>query len=505
MTTAPARRRLFAVVECGLRAFRVFNWDVTSLQAQKFRRLPTEGLRTSINGTENTDGELDMEAEGTRPLSVDCSCVGGCVGYECIKQRSTALVSAGRMLEARELVELSLREQEEGPCAEQVRNIYQLILSGNRRERSRSHSLSNERRGSLNSRGEEQQLAANATSSPQISGNDSRPHPGPGKRRRVEEAETASGILGDDFDCILCSKLLFEPVTTPCGHTFCRNCLARAIDRTDNCPMCRTVLHLEDPSSLPVTNVLRNAIQRLFPDEYENRRKEFEADAPSAENAMSRLPLFPLNAVVFPMQRFPMHIFEPRYRLMLRRLMHGSRKFGLIALKRSKEGGSELCSVGCVLEVTKADRFPDGRSLIETVARERFKVHGRNEVDGYLVGRAEVYEDNEDTDTDEVKEVEARVRGIVEKLMEKGSRLPTMQHALQRAGDVPTEAQGPGALGMWLAGMLVSDDNERQNMLEMRNSATRLKEMVAILEKFRDSMAATANANGDSSRECCVQ
>lgn len=446
-----------------------------------------------------------MDEEETRPPSVECSCVGDCVGYECIRLRCSALVSVGRALEAQGLVEQALQHEQEGPMAQELRNIYQVVVSGNRSEHSGSHSVSNNIGGSRNAREEEQPVGIQVGSSPESSNNHSLSHPSQVPLRRADEAVTVAAILGDEFDCTLCSKLLYEPVTTPCGHTFCRNCLVRAIDRTDNCPICRTVLHLEDPSSLPVSIVLRNAIKHCFPDVYENRRKESEADTPSAENAMNRLPLFPLNAVVFPMQRFPMHIFEPRYRLMLRRIMHGSRKFGLIALKRTKDGGSELCEVGCVLEVTKAERFPDGRSLIETVARDRFRVHGRTEVDGYLVGRAEVYEDNEDIDTEEVREVEARVRGIVEKLMEKGSKLPTMQHALQRAGDVPTETQGPGALGMWLAGMLVSDDNERQNMLEMRNSATRLKEMVAILERFRDSMAATANANGDGGRECCIQ
>lgn len=331
-----------------------------------------------------------------------------------------------------------------------------------------------------------------------------RPGSNPGKRRRVDHSSLLAS-LADTFDCVLCSKLLFEPVTTPCGHTFCRGCLSRSIDHTDTCPLCRTVLHLEDPTALPISNILRNAIQICFPQEYDARRKEVEETTPSAENAMNRLPLFPLNAVVFPMQRFPMHIFEPRYRLMLRRIMQGSRKFGLIALKRTRDGSLALRDVGCVLEVTKADRFPDGRSLIETVARERFKVHDWDELDGYLVGRTDIYHDTEDTETEEVDEIEGKVRDIVEKLMEKGSRVPTMQHALQRAGDVPKKSQGPGALGMWLAGMLVSDDNERQNMLEMRNSARRLREMMSILERFRESAAATAEANGDSGRECCIQ
>ncbi len=36
-------------------------------------------------------------------------------------------------------------------------------------------------------------------------------------------------------------KLLYEPVTTPCGHTFCRACFARSMDHSSRCPMCRTV------------------------------------------------------------------------------------------------------------------------------------------------------------------------------------------------------------------------------------------------------------------------
>ena len=76
----------------------------------------------------------------------------------------------------------------------------------------------------------------------------------------------------DDFDCTLCLKLLFEPVTTACGHSFCRSCLFRAMDCSEcfafsqsilckliiviyfadlvqkilgnKCPLCRTVLFI---------------------------------------------------------------------------------------------------------------------------------------------------------------------------------------------------------------------------------------------------------------------
>lgn len=43
----------------------------------------------------------------------------------------------------------------------------------------------------------------------------------------------------EDLECVLCYRLLFEPVTTPCGHTFCRQCLNRSLDHTVSCPMCK--------------------------------------------------------------------------------------------------------------------------------------------------------------------------------------------------------------------------------------------------------------------------
>ncbi len=52
----------------------------------------------------------------------------------------------------------------------------------------------------------------------------------------------------DDLECILCMKLLYEPVTTPCGHTFCQPCFSRALDHSNKCPNCRTV---RGPSVLP--------------------------------------------------------------------------------------------------------------------------------------------------------------------------------------------------------------------------------------------------------------
>ncbi|CAN8070544.1 unnamed protein product [Agarophyton chilense] len=419
--------------------------------------------------------------------TTECVCIGVCVGFECVKQRSNALLTLGRSAEALALVEKAIDESgDDEQLADDFRTIISIIKSSERRNRPHEN----------NSSILVDSKAPGGSPKESDEGSSSRAS----KRFRIDRDDFLIN-LAEHLDCIICSKLLFEPVTTACGHTFCRSCLSRAVDVSDSCPMCRTILHLEDPSVMPITNVLRTAIIHCFPEDYEIRRKESEADIRS-ENTLNRFPLFPLNAVVFPMQRFPMHIFEARYQLMLRRIMQGSRKFGLVALKRGSEGSSELCDVGCVLEVTKVERFPDGRSLIQTVARERFKLKGRIEVDGYFVGRTEVYEDTEDTDNDDVRKVESRVREILGGLLERGGRLPPIRHALQRAGQVPTEVQGAGALGMWLAGMLVSDLSERQHFLELNNSKTRLLEMEKIVLRFRESLL---GPSGLESRECSIQ
>ena len=81
----------------------------------------------------------------------------------------------------------------------------------------------------------------------------------------------------DEFECKLCFDLLFQPVTTPCGHVFCRSCLERCLDHKAVCPNCRsdlTELIVERKRS--VTEVLEKYIEFSFPKEYQHRKLEHE-------------------------------------------------------------------------------------------------------------------------------------------------------------------------------------------------------------------------------------
>ena len=81
----------------------------------------------------------------------------------------------------------------------------------------------------------------------------------------------------EDFECKLCYNLLFQPVTTICGHTFCRECLERCLDHRAECPCCRKLLdqYHKGVLTMEVTQELEAIIIKYFPGDYNERMKKF--------------------------------------------------------------------------------------------------------------------------------------------------------------------------------------------------------------------------------------
>jgi hypothetical protein len=91
----------------------------------------------------------------------------------------------------------------------------------------------------------------------------------------------STDILDIYRDCPFCLKLLFEPISTLCGHTFCLLCMERFIltsERQIQCPICRDDLtYLRSSSSHLKTNaILHNLLRQQYESEYEIRRIETE-------------------------------------------------------------------------------------------------------------------------------------------------------------------------------------------------------------------------------------
>ena len=112
------------------------------------------------------------------------------------------------------------------------------------------------------------------------------------------------------------------------------------------------------------------------------------------------LPLFPLGSVLFPGALMPLHIFEPRYRLLIRRCMERHHPFGIVLIRSGSEVDprAEPYDVGTEAKIVAESPLPDGRSYIVTRGERRFAVENLiADAEPYLVGQVR-YLDEADGD-----------------------------------------------------------------------------------------------------------
>ena len=263
--------------------------------------------------------------------------------------------------------------------------------------------------------------------------------------------------IAKDLECIICYNVVFKPATLPCGHVLCRPCLARALDhafdKQPECPMCRhglsdllRALNLKarDLTSagnryshggqmIQVTADLDRLLTKRFSSQYIERANDAAREEASEHN--QQIPLF-ICSLALPGQECPLHIFEPRYRLMMRRCMEsGHARFGMCLSPDS--------DYGTLLNIVHFEQLPDGRSLVKTVGADaRFHITARSVRDGYTVGTVEWVTDAAEDSDAEVKEtaaLEASVRGDLE-AARPALVLLTAQHGQgQEVPDVPSK------------------------------------------------------------------
>jgi len=88
------------------------------------------------------------------------------------------------------------------------------------------------------------------------------------------------------------------------------------------------------------------------------------------------MPMFPLGTVLFPTIFLPLHVFEPRYRALVRHCMDGDHEFGVVLIERGSEvGGNDVrTSAGTVARIIEAAELDDGRWVLGTVGTRRIRV-----------------------------------------------------------------------------------------------------------------------------------
>jgi Lon protease-like protein len=183
---------------------------------------------------------------------------------------------------------------------------------------------------------------------------------------------------------------------------------------------------------------------------------------------MPVMPQFPLGTVLFPTMLLPLHIFEPRYRAMIRDVMEGDRRFGVVLIERGHEtGGDDQRSLfGTVAEVMEAEEFPDGRWAVVTVGTERIKIGNWLPDDPYPMAEVEPWPDLscEGPVPADAERVEAKLRRCIALASEAGVDV----------GRVPDRFDHGPTGTMQMAAMLPVGSFDKQRMLGAPDAVARL-------------------------------
>ena len=116
------------------------------------------------------------------------------------------------------------------------------------------------------------------------------------------------------------------------------------------------------------------------------------------------LPIF-ICALSFPSMPTFLHVFEPRYRLMIRRALEGDRTFGMVL---GDDDG--FMKQGTLLRIVNVEFFADGRSLLETIGVSRFEVLEHGIIDGYVVAKIQNINDVGMAEEEELEAADLRNR-----------------------------------------------------------------------------------------------
>jgi ATP-dependent Lon protease len=202
------------------------------------------------------------------------------------------------------------------------------------------------------------------------------------------------------------------------------------------------------------------------------------------ELAVRELPLFPLpDVVLFPQEVLPLHIFEPRYRMLLRTVLADDQRFGVVRWDPQTQA---MASVGCCAEILHCQTQEDDRSNIVTMGQQRFRVLDIVREAPFRVGLVSWIEDAPEASHDELEvlagEVGQALRDVVDltgKLIGKPASLPS---------DLPDL---PRELSFWIGAHLggpVAD--HQQALLEITDTAERLRQEYELLDQTRRQLAA---------------
>ncbi len=192
------------------------------------------------------------------------------------------------------------------------------------------------------------------------------------------------------------------------------------------------------------------------------------------------LAMFPLGTVLLPGELLPLHVFEPRYRVMIAEVLASGGELGVVLIERGHEvgGGDQRFDVACLARVVRAGRAPDGRYALVVVGVEPVVVLRWLDDDPYP--RAMVIASTPPSDV----ESQAGANTAAPSALQLVQRAQALADALGAERDLATELPSdPDALVHQVVALFGIGPLDRQRLLAAPDVGTRLQLLIAELDE----------------------
>lgn len=207
---------------------------------------------------------------------------------------------------------------------------------------------------------------------------------------------------------------------------------------------------------------------------------------------LTEIPLFPLNLVLFPGMRLPLHIFEERYKTMIGDCIEREAPFGVVLIREGPEvgGPAEPFQVGTTARITQVQRLEEGRMNLLALGEKRFEVVEIIQEVPHMVGRVVFKEENLGEPDVQVVDDVGREYEIF------------LRHVSTLAGawNSPVEVPGdPLTLSFeavsTLTGSIELPRGMRQDLLEVETAGERLDRLLPLLKRANELIAEQVEQN----------
>lgn len=187
--------------------------------------------------------------------------------------------------------------------------------------------------------------------------------------------------------------------------------------------------------------------------------------------------MFPLNTVLFPYAQLQLHVFETRYREMVRSCVEKDQPFGIVLIRQGSEvgGSADPYMVGTAVRVIQVHNYEDGRMDIHVHGERRFRIRRIDDSHPHLVGYVEPIVEMEIDDSPETSSLLEQARHSFEEFIH--NVFARQEFSVQVV--LPND---PVVLSFTIANLLPMENLTKQRLLETTDTLERVQELIPILQ-----------------------